>query len=468
MSASGSDDKSMGDAPETAPPDQDSTSFTWSSCEDFDDQKRIAIKENALAVGIRKCEQLIEKFEVSVLGKDGLNTPTGSNILGREALEKWVGGCSKYPWYCMIRQHIKLTPLSEDLIQRHKDFKVLVGVAGPTGSGKTSTLNALLGFSELLPTSNQEAATAVACKVAYNDDERHDHKFKTIVTFRTRANLTKQLDQFFEDMKGRDELRRADNGSADDYDALRNANANLKPSFEMIRTVFGLGEKEVANMTTKDLLRSNEDAGRLLGKTKRFHGSNVDELSEKIKPYMDSTTAQHTKSGSEFAAWPLIGEVEIFVKSEILRNGVVLVDLPGLADSVESRAAIAKNYFPKLAATLIVSAARRAADDSTSVKLMSDHEELRLKMDGKFHKRSYCVVVSQIDQIDRRSALRTRDAKSNPELQRLVEEEETLKAKKKEKAKQHKSANTELAIIKRELQAVGSGTDQAGKAPRGK
>ncbi|XXG95334.1 hypothetical protein Hte_001595 [Hypoxylon texense] len=452
MSASESDDKSVGDgpatAPATAPQDQGSTSFVWDSCDDFDDQKRIAIKEDALAIGIEKCEQLIKRFEASVLGTDGLHAPTGSSILGREALEKWVGGC-------------------KDLIQRHKDFKVLVGVAGPTGSGKTSTLNALLGFSELLPTSNQEAATAVACKVAYNDDERPGHRFRAIVTFRTKTNLTKQLDQFFEDMRGRDELRKAGTGSVEDYEALRNANANLKPSFEMIRTVFGLGEKEVASMTTKDLLRSNEDVGRLLGKTKRYHGSNVDQLSEKIKPYMDSTVAQHTKSGSEFAAWPLIDEVELFVKSEILRNGVVLVDLPGLADSVESRAAIAENYFSKLAATLIVSPARRAADDSTSVKLMSDHQELRLKMDGKFHKRSYCVAVSQIDQIDRRSALRTRDAKSNLKLQRLLAEEETLKLKKKEKAQEHKDAKKELGNINAELRATGTKAKQAGKNLQG-
>lgn len=262
-------------------------------------------------------------------------------------------------------------------------------------------------------------------------------------------------------MRGRDELRKRGTSSAEDYEALRNANANLKPTFEMIRTVFGLGEKDLVSMTTKDLLGSKTDVGKLLGKTKSYHGGDVDELSEKIKPYMDSTTAKHTKSGQEFAAWPLVDKVELFVRSEILRNGVVLVDLPGLADSVESRAAVAERYFSKLAATLIVSPARRAADDSTSVKLMEDHQELRMKLDGRFHHRSYCVAVSMIDHIDRASATRSRDVKSNSVLQRLIEEEKVLKSKKKDKEGQLKAGKKELA-------GIGSKTKQSGTTPRGK
>lgn len=189
-----SDDESMGDAPTaTDMPNQDTGSFTWTSCEDCDDKKRVAIKENAVAVGISQCKKLMKMFETSVPGSDGLNRP---DILGREALQKWVGGCGKYyiNW-----QHTRLTSILEDLIRRHRDFGVLVGVAGPTGSGKTSTLNALLGFNELLPTSNQEAATAVACKIAYNYDMRTNYKFRATVTFRTKMDLTKQLDLFFED-----------------------------------------------------------------------------------------------------------------------------------------------------------------------------------------------------------------------------------------------------------------------------
>ncbi|KAI0836516.1 hypothetical protein F5Y06DRAFT_305267 [Hypoxylon sp. FL0890] len=430
----------MASAPTTATgamaESQEPSPFAWCSCENSEEERRIRVKEEALEVGLRHCKDLISKFETFFLHNADSNNKSSSTILGREALEKWIQDC-------------------KHLIDTHKEFRVLVGVAGPTGSGKTSALNALLGFPELLPTSNQEAATAVPCKVAYNDDDRHAMKFRACVTFRKLAGLRRQLDQFFEDLKRRDELLEADTGSPEDFEALRDANASLKPTFEMARTVFGLEECEVSKMTTEDLL-SDEGVTKLLGTKKKYHSPNADQLSEQIKPYMDSTTARHTKSGSEFAAWPLIDEVEILVKSDILRNGVVLVDLPGLADSVESRAAVAEAYFSKLVATLIVSPARRAADDSTSVRLMSEHQELRMKMDGKFHKRSYCIVVSQMDQIDRRSALRTREAKSNPNLQQLLEEEEELKSKKQQKSEELKNARKQLAKLHKASQSVTS------------
>lgn len=133
------------------------------------------------------------------------------------------------------------------------------------------------------------------------------------------------------------------------------------------------------------------------------------------------------------------------MKSDILLNGVVLVDLPGLADSVESRAAVAERYFPKLAATLIVAPASRAADDPTSVNLISSHQELRMKLDGKFHKRAYCVVLSQIDQIDRESDFKKKWTKSSKELQSLLTQEKDLKDQRKVKSTEKSDASKKLS-----------------------
>ncbi|OTA56614.1 hypothetical protein K449DRAFT_158514 [Hypoxylon sp. EC38] len=426
---------------------QERNSFTWNSCENSEDQIRISVKEVAEEVGFRLGGQIESTLETFLLNEAGLDE-SSSTVLGRKLLEKWA-------------QDYK------NLVNLHKEFKVPVGVAGPTGSGKTSALNALIGFPELLPTNNQEAATAVPCKIAYNDDDRSAMKFRACITFRRKPDLRRQLDQFFEDLKRRDELREADTGSTEDFEALRNANASLKPTFEMIWTVFGLDEREVSKMTTEDLL-SDEDVSRLLGTKKKYHAPNADQLSEQIKPYMDSTTARHSESGSEFAAWPLIDEVDIFVKSDILRNGVLLVDLPGLADSVDSRAAVAQAYYSKLVATLIVSPARRAADDSTSVKLMSDHQELRMKMDGKFHKRSFCIVISQTDQIERRPALRTREAKSNSKLQELLKEENNLKSKKQEKGEHLNEALKQIAELQKASKSATSKKKQPEKVFQGK
>lgn len=327
-------------------------------------------------------------------------------------------------------------------------------MAGATGSGKTSALNALLGYRELLPTSNQEASTAVPCKIAYNDDEDPSQRFRGEVKFRDREDVKKQLGEFYGDMKARQGLR--DGESDEHYDALRELEANLKPTLELINTLWGLEQDQVENMSCEDLLDSNPEVSNLFGTTKQFHDSELDTFSDMVKPYMDSTVALHGESGSEFAVWPLVEKVDLFVKSDILRNGLTLVDLPGLADSVESRAAVAEKYFAKLCATLIVCPAPRAADEHTGVKLMSDNQEQRLQMDGKFHKRSFCVVVSQIDRIDPKAALRTKTANDNTRLRDLCDKKPKL-------VKQHKQMKTSLKGQEKELSKLVSAAKRANK-----
>ncbi|KAI0530184.1 hypothetical protein GGR58DRAFT_524900, partial [Xylaria digitata] len=309
------------------------------------------------------------------------------------------------------------------IVEDHEDFKVLVGVAGATGSGKTSALNALLGFHDLLPTNNEEAATAVQCKVAFNDDIDSEHAFRCHVTFQSKEALEIKIKQFVNDLKVRDELEESHSGSAEDEQALREFESVLQPTREMVNIVFGLQDDRVDKLGVDGVLKSNPEAFELLGTVKKFHSGDAEAISKQMKPYMDSTIADHFTSGTSFAAWPLIEQVELFIKSDILRNGVVLVDLPGLGDAVESRALVAERSFNQLTATLIVTQATRAADNSTAVDLMSKNHEMAMMMDGKFRRETFCVCLSQIDQIDRKAALRKSDAKANTDLQNWLEEE---------------------------------------------
>ncbi|KAI1810128.1 hypothetical protein GGS20DRAFT_568907 [Poronia punctata] len=182
-------------------------------------------------------------------------------------------------------------------------------------------------------------------------------------------------------------------------------------------------------MSVDEILNLNPEALDLLDTVKDFHSEDYSVISEVVKPYMDSTATNHGASanGMNFAAWPLVAEVDIFVKSDLLQNGVVLVDLPGLGDAVESREAVAKRYFDQLAATIIMSQATRAADNATAAHLMSKYQEMAMMLNGKFHKQGFCVCVTQIDQIDRRAALRKADAKDNAELQGWLQKENELK-----------------------------------------
>lgn len=100
------------------------------------------------------------------------------------------------------------------------------------------------------------------------------------------------------------------------------------------------------------------------------------------------------------ALWPLIKRVKLFVKADILKSGIVLVDLPGLSDVVGARAQLAEEYYGKLGVNMIVTPIVRGADENTGVNLITRNQALNMKMDGKFDSKSFCVVLSKADVLD--------------------------------------------------------------------
>lgn len=280
----------------------------------------------------------------------------------------------------------------------------------------------LLEIPELLPSSNSEAATSCACRVSWNDDNDPDHKFRAEIVFRSREDVAQELQQLFAMLKERRELNEREVDDDDEPFARMEEEAEMESAiaegFKKISAVWGLDEDTVECMSPEDLLASKPDVLQLLGTTKTIYSQHPEQFADVVKPYLDSS---ETVQG--FRAWPLITEVRLFVKAPFLERGVVLVDLPGLSDAVESRAEVANKYAKKLQITAIVAPARRAIDEKTGVQLMSDYQTLRMQLDGRYNKKSFCVVVSQIDEIDcdvfiKGDAL----AKQNEDLQKDVKE----------------------------------------------
>lgn len=63
-----------------------------------------------------------------------------------------------------------LTYTLDNIENQNDGFRVSIGFVGATGAGKTSVIDTLLGFRDLLPSSNQAAATAVPCVIAYDNN----------------------------------------------------------------------------------------------------------------------------------------------------------------------------------------------------------------------------------------------------------------------------------------------------------
>ncbi|KAI1175248.1 hypothetical protein F4777DRAFT_598697 [Nemania sp. FL0916] len=424
----------------------DGTSFARNQNEEAAAHLRLSRKETSLQIGLKYCEQSIKVLEDGFSNIEKHSKQSAEEIWPLENRKDWVAQC-------------------RGIIKDNQSFTVRVGVAGATGSGKTSVLNALLGVQELLPTNNEEAATAVRCNVYFNDDTRPEYAFRCHIKFKPKQALEIRLEQFFKDLESRNMLAASHDGSPEDEDALRTLQASLRHTSEMISIVFGLQHHEIEGLDPEAILNSNPAAMDMLGTVKAFNSSKAEEISKMTKPYTDSTVAYHNESGTRFAAWPLIEEVDLFLKSPILLNGIGLVDLPGLGDAVESRASVAEQSFGQLAATMIVTPATRAADNSTAVNLMSKHHEIAMMLDGKFHKQTFCVCISQIDQINRKAALRKPDATENGDLQNCLEEEAELKIVLKKRLQERKKVDKRIRTNVKKLQSKLKHLKRSGSEP---
>lgn len=226
-------------------------------------------------------------------------------------------------------------------------------------------LNALLGYKDLLPPNDALVATAAICQVAYNYRDNPKETFRAEVTFRKLGDVKKELTQFFQDIKLRNQLLNGkgefekDHGNEGPEDSdLGKVTERIHATAEKIGPVWGYTLTELEKMSAQDLLRKSDPAVKLLGTTKGIKAADLATFAPEVKPYLDATTTKITGTrGAEtrdMAVWPLIDHVRVYVKSEILRGGIVLVDLPGLGEIVETRAAVARNFYNKLTVSIVV------------------------------------------------------------------------------------------------------------------
>ncbi|VUC37865.1 unnamed protein product [Clonostachys rosea] len=359
--------------------------FAWQTCEGLaEDSEKLSIKEDAVAKVEIHAANLIRIFQ-----EQADDQPTDSNDVIMSILSNLIS-----------------------IWDEHRSFEMLVGVAGATGAGKSSMLNATLGLREMLPSGQEGAATAVPCKVSWNYDDRPGCEFIAEIYFQSKEEVIKNLEILIEAFISRDNPDESSFKSASERDEnLEQVRSEIQKGMEKIRSVWKIEEEQVEEIITRAwpddntlkanlLFDSNPAVGELLeSPVKTIHGSTSEELASLIKPYLDSTEASHGL-GIDFAAWPLVKEVKLFLRSEILKGGICLVDLPGQGEMEESRAEVARKYQDKLDVTMIVAPVYRAADERVAQELLSKFNSIQMQMDGRFTKERFSVILSKTDSIE--------------------------------------------------------------------
>ncbi|KAI1844902.1 hypothetical protein JX266_008918 [Neoarthrinium moseri] len=233
------------------------------------------------------------------------------------------------------RLYQKATELSE--------FRCLarrtVGFVGDSGAGKSSLLNSLLDSQSLARTSGGGAAcTCVATEYHYNVNDNYIVEVDWYNAVELHGLLMDMLQAYRhyyangDDMAGEEKQDFAQRSKiADDtFQAL------FPGRWEDGNPSLTTGSTESAFNTLQSWILElgiTNDAQRII----------MDTLGE-CSDYLVNLTSDPSSAGVS-AYWPRIKRIRVFVKAHILRNGLVLVDLPGLRDMNSARRNLTERYI---------------------------------------------------------------------------------------------------------------------------
>ncbi|KAF2016407.1 hypothetical protein BU24DRAFT_481019 [Aaosphaeria arxii CBS 175.79] len=284
-----------------------------------------------------------------------------------------------------------------DLLSTPKHNRQYFGVVGNTGAGKSSIINALLDEERLVPTNCMRACTAVVTEISWNEFTNPGHRYRAEIEFLTpeewRLELSLLLDETSND------------GTV--FNDMSNSGTAAGVAWAKLQALFPELTKAMVPSCTLDSLMTEQSVAQLLGKTICIASSEAGDFYRQVQTYVDSKEKSSGKSkkdkdGSAFGFWPLIKVVRIYVRSAVLANGAVLVDLPGLQDDNAARAAVADSYIRKCNGMLIVAPITRAVDDKSAKDLLGDTFRRQLKFDCAFS--GITFVCSKTDDIEIREA----------------------------------------------------------------
>lgn len=150
---------------------------------------------------------------------------------------------------CLFSSQLTAGKRLAELENKNKELGILVGVADAIGAGKTSLLNALLGFPELLPSSSTEAATATVCRVAWSHDDTPGREFKAEVTFRNEHDVVEELEQVLKAVKDKKEYREMPFDTQNERcGAIEEVTGIISRGISKVCAGWGLDESEIEDM----------------------------------------------------------------------------------------------------------------------------------------------------------------------------------------------------------------------------
>ncbi|KAK6516342.1 hypothetical protein TWF506_006251 [Arthrobotrys conoides] len=267
--------------------------------------------------------------------------------------------------------------------------KATIAFVGETGEGKSTLLNALLNCGEIAPTSGSSACTCVATEFSSRTSNMQS-KYHAIVEYISQKDFEEELQILCQEIQDRGgtidygegegfdatmenqetgSQYTMDETSIQSYDAAIEKLKALFPGFEE-RDLPGISEKVKALYETEPLKSGKRVIER-------------DDDTEFIDEVSKVVSAKSGGCGDEPELWPLVKVVKIYLDSEVLQTGAILVDLPGIQDTNAARTGVANEYLEKAEHVIIVSRLSRALDRKPTARLAKAQFERQLESAGR-------------------------------------------------------------------------------------
>lgn len=283
-----------------------------------------------------------------------------------------------------------------------------IAVYGMTGAGKSSLLNAILG-DNIVPTSGISACTSAAIEIGYHEN--------TVITaeidFLERSEWSEELGNLLVQLAQLSE-------KSDNPVEPSSLSDEALASWERLHAVYPKLElKQVINMTPESIIDSESEsnfddrkAAEWLGQTKIISHPDSDGFTAGFAKYVKS---KDCKKEANPRFWPLVRGVRVWVKSEALSTGALLVDLPGVGDTNLARRKITEGYIGDCDCIWIVTPIARATDDKLAQDLLGEAMNTELIMDGKYNA-AITLIATQTDSILCQEIITDLDLEAHPEL----------------------------------------------------
>lgn len=272
---------------------------------------------------------------------------------------------------------------AERLLEKKPELPI--AFLGPSQQGKSSLINALLGENILAVGGAVGACTCVITSAHY----RAGPNFRAEIDFISLEDWKAEL------VAMQQALASSPSEDDNDYDRLE-WEAAQKTAQEKFNAVYRQETADDLADVMKDpyLCLPNEIANSMSsGKPVVVEEESAVTLRNRVRRYL---VGREQHADGQF--WPLISRVRIYGEFEVLLNGVVLVDLPGLNDPNPAREQVTKNYLEEARYIWLVCDSQKGIDRVFTQVLRDNGFFFRLFLEGRLG--AFSVIATRIDDIN--------------------------------------------------------------------